>query len=171
MSTWRPDVDFWRGKAYHQAIRQMMKKAFLTLVGVSALVLVGASVVGHPIYGRPVMTDNRPLLEKPRLIGHLEAPNIVVTSTGERLTVEGVVFEEWVIAASPKELGKFFYDIDPLRITPDPRQPGKIAFEWKIHYFCGISFERRFFPRPLPRYRVADLGEGLISRNLAREAR
>ncbi len=146
-----------------------MKKAFLIVLGMVAGVFMVAALAGRPIYGRPVVKDNRPLLSDAVGIDHLEAPNLVVTTTGERLKVEGVVFEPWAIEAPPGDLRKFFNDSDPIRVTSDPAQPSGVAVEWKIHYFCGNSFSRRFQPKPLPRYQVADFGRGMVNRGLARD--
>jgi hypothetical protein len=146
-----------------------MKKALLATTGVTVTIFVAASLAGHPIYGRPVVKDNRPLLQNSVSIGRLEAPNLVVTSTGDRLKVEGIIFEDRAIASPPGDLPKFFNDPDPLRIGVDPSQPSGVSFESRVNYFCGNTFFARFLPKPLPRYRIADFGQGLVARSLARE--
>lgn len=146
-----------------------MKKTLLGTIAITVTVFVVASLAGHPIYGRPVVKDNRPLLQNSVSIDRLEAPNLVVTSTGDWLKVEGVAFEDWAIDSPPGDLRKFFNDRDPLRICADSDQPSGVGFEWKVNYFCGNTFFPRFFPKPLPRYRIADLGQAMVARSLARK--
>ena len=146
-----------------------MKRAFLALVVLIVAQAIVASISGRKIYGRPVVIDNRPLLKGSVLIDHLEAPNVVVTSTGDRLQVVGVVFEQWAIDSPARDLHEFFNDPDPIRICSDPKQPSGVAFEWKFRYWCGNTFFPRFFPKPLPRYEVADLGRGMVAGMLARD--
>ncbi|MES2469349.1 MAG: hypothetical protein V4675_18730 [Verrucomicrobiota bacterium] len=146
-----------------------MKRAFLSLVVLIVAQAIVASISGRKIYGRPVVIDNRPLLAGSVLIDHLEAPNVVVTSTGDSLQVVGVVFEQWAIDSPAKDLHEFFNDPDPIRICSDPKQPSGVAFEWKFRYWCGNTFFPRFFPKPLPRYEVADLGRGMVAGMLARD--
>lgn len=148
-----------------------MKKLLLTLVAVAVTYVIGAAISGHPIYGERFIVDNRPLLKNPSEISRLEDPNIVITKAGERLAVEGIIFEDGMSALPPKELSKCFMDSHPIRVVADPSRPSGVAFEWKIGYFCGNSFRpARSFPKPLPGYQIADLGHGLMMRGLARES-
>lgn len=145
-----------------------MKKTLPALLLIPFFGVVAAEIAGHRIYGKPTVVDNRPLLMNPLLIRVLEEPNIVVTATGKRLTVEGVIFEKWAITASPEELSKLFLDSNPIRVEPDETRPSKVAFESRITYFCGNTFRSaKLFPRSLPSYRLADFGHGLIQRGLA----
>lgn len=110
-------------------------------------------------------------MENPSEISRLEDPNIVITKTGERLAVEGIVFEDGISALPPKELSKCFMDSQPIRVVADLSRASGVAFERKIGYFCGNSFRpARFFPEPLPGYQIADFGHGLMMRGLARES-
>lgn len=146
-----------------------MKKIFIAFLVVLVLQAIVASISGHKIFGSAVVVDNRPLLSNSVEIDHLEAPNVVVTTRGERLKVEGVVFEQWAIESPAKDLHKFFSDSDPVRICSDPKQPSGVAFEWRIRYSCGTTFSPMPFPKPLPMYRVADFGRGLVARMQARD--
>jgi hypothetical protein len=147
-----------------------MKKALLALVLLIVVQAIVASIQAHKIYGRPVVIDNSPLLASPVAIDHFEPPNLVVTSEGDRLIVKGVVFEPWTTDSRIEDLPKFFNDSKPLRICIDPGQPSGIAFERRIHYFCGNTFFPRFFPKPLPRYKISDFGQALVGRMLAKES-
>ena len=148
-----------------------MKKFLLALAVVGVIVVIGASILGHPIYGERFIVDNRPLLKNPSEISRLEDPNIVVTTTGERLAVEGIAFEEGISGLSPKELSSWFMDSNPIRVVVDSTRPSRVAFEWRIGYFCGNTFRpARFFPKSLPSYQVADFGHGLVMRGMARES-
>jgi hypothetical protein len=152
-------------------VRQKMKKGLLALVAIAVIFAIGAAILGHPIYGERFIVDNRPLLKNSSEISRLEEPNIVITKAGERLAVEGVVFEEGISALSPEELSRYFMDSSPIRVVADSSGPSGVVFECKIGYFCGNSFRpARFFPKPLPRYKIADFGHGLMMRGAARES-
>ncbi|MES2658685.1 MAG: hypothetical protein V4689_08705 [Verrucomicrobiota bacterium] len=147
-----------------------MKKLFLALVAVAVIFVIGAAISGHPIYGERFVVDNRPLLKNPSELSRLDDPNIVITETGERLAVEGIVFEDGVSALPPEELSRCFMDSNPIRLVADLTRTSGVAFEWKIGYFCGNSFRpARFFPKPLPGYQIADFGHALVMRGMARE--
>ena len=145
-----------------------MKKTLLAFLGIAIVVFFGGIMLPR---GRRTVVDNRPLLKNSVLIDHFEAPNLVVTSKGDRLHVEGVLFNDWMIESPPNELQKLFRNRDPIRIAADPAQPSGVAIELRMEYWCGNSFQQTSWPKaplpPLPRYVSADFGTTLLMRSLA----
>jgi hypothetical protein len=142
----------------------MKKTQLVFLYIVIAVILVALGRAFAVRWGgvRRDTVDNRPLLKNSVLIDHFEAPNLVVTSTGDRLHLNGFVFNEHISEATPKTLQEVFRHHDPIRIAADPTQPSGVGAELRIEYWCGNSFHQSFWPKPpLPRYRVADLGQSL----------
>ena len=147
-----------------------MKKLALALALI-ALIVIGAAILGHPIYGERFIVDNRPLLVHPLELARMEHPNILITTTGERIAVEGIIFEDGMSNLSGKEVSDRLMNPYPLRLVRDPLSPSKVAFESRIGYFCGNSFRpARFFPKPLLGYEVADLGHRMTMRGMVRVA-
>ncbi|MES2441075.1 MAG: hypothetical protein V4584_18580 [Verrucomicrobiota bacterium] len=145
-----------------------MKKILLALLGIAIVVFFAG--LGLP-RGRRTVVDNRPLLKNSVLIDHFEAPNLVVTSKGDRLHVEGVLFDDRMIELPPNELKSILRDQDSIRIAVDPAQPSGVAVELRMNYWCGNSFHQTSWPKPplppLPGYVVADFGKTLLMRSLA----
>lgn len=142
-----------------------MKKTLLALLSVVVVIILtalGRDIAVRAGWARRGVIGNRPLFKNSVLIDHFQAPNLVVTSTGDRLHLIGFVFNEHISEATPKSLQKVFRHHDPIRISADPTQPSGVAAELRIEYWCGNSFHQSFWPKPpLPQYRVADLGQSL----------
>ncbi len=142
-----------------------MKKtllALLTVVVAIILVALGRDFAVRAGWARRGVIDNRPLLKNSMLIDHFEAPNLVVTSTGDRLHLNGFDFNERISEATPKTLQEVFRHHDPIRIAPDPTHPSGVAAELRLESWCGNSCHQSCWPKPpLPRYRGADLGQSL----------
>ena len=130
---------------------------------VGALLITGA--MGHPLYGKPWVEDNRPVLEAPEEVVKLEAPNILITKQGSRIAVRGMKMQ-------PVEppMDQFFLmqlahgagNAQALRVQADPRSPSGVVYERRFQYWCENTFFPCFHPKALPGYEKADLG-GLIA--------
>jgi hypothetical protein len=143
--------------------------AFVPLAAAAAILIAHGN--GYKLYGRPIVRDNRPLLEKPMRLVRLEAPNFVVNEQGDRFPLKGVRFMPDVGEVTTEDLERTFSDGlgGPILFKASDSEPSGFVAERHCAYFCGNTFFPHALASPLPKYRLRDLGKCLCFNGLAEE--
>ncbi|MCX6858496.1 MAG: hypothetical protein NTV80_26800 [Verrucomicrobia bacterium] len=153
---WLGFVAFWGIRLFLRFLPKFTAAAPLLI----AAIIFGFHLAGYKFFGRPMLEDNRPLIDSPLTLDHLEQPNILVATDGSKHELRGVRFIT-ELADIPHEQIQQMIDPrkEPLRFAPvaDPNFDSGYAGELHMNYWCGNTWFPHFFPRHLPSHRKEDV--------------
>lgn len=145
-----------------------MKLIRISLVVAAVAGLFIAHVAGYKIYGSATVHDNGPVLDSPRELASLAAPNVVIATDGTRFKLPGFTFAPYLLDLPVDDLRQVLTRRrEPVLIQPDPGSPSGVVFQRPLRYTCGNTWDPQFLPERLPRYDRTDLGGYFTSYELA----
>lgn len=152
-------------------VRALFSSRHLALrcaIVISSVAILTAHFAGYKVYGSATVHDNRPVLNSPHEVASLAAPNIILTTDGNRIAVRGVTFTPELLAMPfPDAQSMINRGRGTLLIQVDANSPSGVLFQRRFLYWCGNTFFPTFIPERLPAYSAADLGEYFRGCNLA----